>query len=170
MARRPRAAVVVLALACTLWCTSCVLTEGDQYLVQTAPPNGVHVTLSPDATGALVGVSEMVRTGVRLDPLLAARGYAVRCDRLTNTRASGDRCALAVLRATPIRGSLAARAPMRAAWLRATHPWEEADFASDAMAPVRAHRRACAHVTLRLGPVVPDANWTWRAAGARGCS
>lgn len=158
-----------LGLLLAMTCTSCVLAESKDYVVQPAPPNGIHVTLRPQPTKLLVLVSDLVTAGVAIDRALADKGLHLTCDSYPNVRAMGDRCAFRVLAAARPKGSLVSKAIVALAWGRALAPNELGDFSSDALAAVRRHRGACVHVTIRGLPRAADANWTWRSAGNRGC-
>ena len=166
----PRRARPLLALALAVACSSCVLAEGSQYVVQPAPPNGVHVTLRPSPTRALALLSDLVARGTSVDRALAARGYRISCDHRSHDRRAGDRCAFEVLRATPVRGGLLQQSAARFAWRTALAGSELGDFSSDALGAVRRHHGGCAHVTIRRFDALHGAaNWTWRAKGSRGC-
>lgn len=161
--------LAAIGLLVALTCTSCVLVESKDYLVQPAPPDGIHVTLRHRPTGLLELVSNLVTAGVAIDRALSDRGLRLTCDAYPNTRSSGDRCAFRVLKASRPNGSLVTRTLVAAAWRRALSDGELADFSHDALAQVRSHPGACAHVTIRGLPRPMVANWTWRRAGSRGC-
>jgi hypothetical protein len=143
-----------------------MLRESTHYVVQPAPPDGIHVTLRRPPTQLLGAVSDLVTAGSPVDGALRSQGLRVRCDAWANRRSSGDRCAFEVLRATDLGGSLAAQAFARLAWNRAVDHDQLSDFSDDAMAAVR-RRGGCLHVTIRgaRGSV----NWTHRSAGSTGC-
>lgn len=164
---RPRL-VVAVALVTAIACTSCLLAESRDYVVQPAPPSGVHVTIRRQPTQLLSAISDLVTQGRAVDRALEGAELGVRCDHLADRRSEGDRCAFLVLRATRISGSLVAGV-VRLAWNEAVSEGELGDFRDDAMVAVRrAKGRACLHVTLRTGTPV-NANWTTRAWGSTGC-
>ena len=154
------AAIVVL-------CSSCVLRESTHYTLQPAPPDGVHVTLRPQATDLLKAVSDLVTAGRPIDGALRSQGLAVRCDTRADRRPEGDRCAFDVLGATKVDGSLAGQAFARLAWNRAIARDQLSDFSRDGMIKVRANPGACLHVTIR--GTTGSVNWTWRTARSTGC-
>ncbi|MFN8017232.1 MAG: hypothetical protein U0P45_03820 [Acidimicrobiales bacterium] len=164
---RTLALPLVVAIVAVL-CTSCVLAQGTDYVVQPAPPNGVHVTLRPRPSHLLVVISDLVAGGVAVDRELARHGYRVSCDGGGATRANGDRCALAVLRATRLAGGLVGASVARLGWGTAVASGKLGDFSADALGVVR-RRGGCVHVTIRRTSFTSWANWTWRAAGSHGC-
>ncbi len=163
--------LVVVALTAIV-CTSCVLTESKHYVIQTAPPSGVHVTLRHDTGALLQGLAYRVRQGDPVDGLLASNGYDVRCDRDTNSWESGDRCAFRVLGATPVAGGIATGLA-HTYWSDAVASDEFSDFHNDAMAAVRAVSSRCLHVTIRNVGDWPvewrDSNWTYRTSSDAHC-
>ena len=170
--RRPLVATALAVLLAST-ATSCVLKESDQYVIQPAPPNGIHVTLKNGTSRLLLALSELVRKGQDADGPLASFGYGVRCNSYANTWYYGDRCAFRVLRATPIQGGLVASAANRLYWSDAL-AWDEFDdFRTDAMSRVRFLPSRCAHVTIRNQGDWPvewrDSNWTYRSGSDPRC-
>jgi hypothetical protein len=159
-------AVVASALA------GCVLTEGDRYVVQPAPPNGIHVTLRPKTSGALWVLSKLVRAGGDADGWLRKGGMSTRCNYYRDTSYYGDRCAFRALREVRIAGSLE-----RSWWGDAVN-WDMfSDFRSSTMKPFRDNEarmsKGCAHVTIRNAGEWPiewkNSNWTVRLASDPKC-
>lgn len=167
------ARLVGLAAAIVVLCSSCVLRENNEYVVQDAPPNGIHVTLKVGVSDSLKTASEFVASGKGLDDLLVKAGYSsVTCDQYENTVYNGDRCAFRLVRATPTDAGLAGPA-VDLYWNDALN-WDEFDdFRNDAMSPIRKTKESCLHVTIKnLGewPIEwRDSNWTYRLQSDSKC-
>jgi hypothetical protein len=148
-------------------CASCTLEEGSAYVVQDAPPSGIHVTLKVSTTDILRVLSDAVEGGAEVDRELAKNGLGeVDCDAYPNTQYYGDRCAFRAIRATPVTGTLARDAARRLYWDDA-RSWDEFDdFRGDSMAQIRNRAKSCIHVTIKNVGDWPvewrDSNWTWR--------
>lgn len=163
--RRARLTSMALAAVLTIGLSSCVLTEGKEYIVQPAPPNGIHVTLKVGVSDKLKTVSDFVDRGNDIDRWLRDSGYDVRCNYYDDTVYYGDRCAFRVLRATQTDAGLAEPA-VRIYWDDA-RAWDEFDdFRHDAVGPTRRRAGTCLHATIRNVGDWPvewrDSNWTFR--------
>lgn len=171
--RRRHLGATVFAVTLALSASSCVLEESEHYVIQPAPPNGIHLTLRNGTSRLLLALSELVRNGQDADGALRSFGYGVRCNSYANTWYYGDRCAFRVLRATPVEGGLVQSAANRLYWSDAI-AWDEFDdFRTDAMGPVRFLPSRCAHVTIRNQGDWPiewrDSNWTHRSGDDPKC-
>ena len=170
---RPLFLSLTIVLAATLGLSSCVLTEGPEYVVQPAPPGGLHVTIKAGPTALLHIVSDMITRNDRVDHLLRAADVSTRCDSSRGTRARGNRCVYSILQDMEMRGNLIATALGRLVWGEATKDSEFADFANDAMAPTLARRNSCLHVTVREYGDWPvtwwNTNWTYRTSSDSKC-
>jgi hypothetical protein len=168
-----RAWSVALLLVTALVCSSCVLRENKEYVIQDAPPNGIHVTLKVGVSDSLKTASEFVASGKDLDVLLAKAGYGtVTCDQYESTVYNGDRCAFRLVRSTPTDGGLLEPA-VDLYWSDALN-WDEFDdFRSDAMSPIRKTKESCLHVTIKNVGEWPiewrDSNWTYRLQSDSKC-
>lgn len=171
--RRPLFLAVAIAVGASLGLSSCVLTEGPEYVVQPAPPKGLHVTLRVGPTVMLHVVSDMITRNDRVDHLLRDAGLPTRCDSSRGTRARGDRCAYRILQDFEVRGNLITNTIGRTVWSEATKDSEFADFANDAMGPTRGRRGSCLHVTVREYGDWPvswwNTNWTLRTSSDSKC-
>jgi hypothetical protein len=154
--------------------TSCVLREGPEYVVQPAPPSGVHVTIKLGPSSMLKAVSDIVADGGAIDGHLRTYGLPTRCDHYANTRYYGDRCAFDVLGDVEMGGGLAGGAS-RLYWNDAIADDEFGDFRNDALGRVRSRdNTTCLHATIRNYGDWPvewrETNWTVRTkAGDSKC-
>lgn len=172
---RRRATATWLAMAATLAVvlSSCVLKKGDQYVVQLAPPNGIHVTLRVGTSDQLKSVSTLLYEDQDVDGLLRRFNYTVRCNSYPRRSTYyGDRCAFRVLRATPVDAGLATPG-VKVFWDDALTWNEFDDFRHDAIAPIRRRPGTCLHATIRNQGAYPllwrDTNWTHRDRTDRNC-
>jgi hypothetical protein len=150
--------------------SSCVLTENDEYVVQPAPPNGFHLTISNPMSVQLKGASDAVAAGVNIDHVLRDRDIDTTCPEV-GTRERGDRCAFRILKSVDIEGWIAAVGNIY--WRDAVADDEFGDFRDDAMAPLRTNGTRCLHVTIRNVGDWPiewrDSNWTYRESSDSHC-
>ena len=170
---RPTARLAALALVLATTAGACVLKEAEHYVIQPAPPNGIHVTLRNGTGRLLLSLSELVRNGQDADGALRSFGYGTRCNAYANTWYYGYRCAFRVLRETPVQGGLVQSAANRLYWSDAV-AWDEFDdFRNDAMSRIRSLPSRCAHVTIRNQGDWPvewrDSNWTYRSGSDPQC-
>ncbi|MCU1499516.1 MAG: hypothetical protein JWM47_3469 [Acidimicrobiales bacterium] len=168
--RRWSVLVIAALLACSL--ASCVLREGNEYVAQPAPPNGIHATIRSGPSSLLVVVSDLVRKGQNPDKWLVKTKYRTRCNAYPRTAKHGDRCAFRLLRESRTTGILE-----KGWWNDATN-WDMlTDFHRDAMGPFRSHRKrmraGCLHVTIRNVGDWPiewkNSNWTVRTRSDPKC-
>lgn len=161
--------ILVLALAAIL-ASSCVLKEGEGYVVQPAPPNGVHLTISAGFTEELQLASDVVAQGVNIDAVLRDRNIDTTCPNLGD-RTRGDRCAFRILGAVDIEG-FGSGIFENGYWNNAVSGKEFDDFRNDGMAKTR--NTGCLHVTMKRVQIsvfyeTEDANWTYRTKADSHC-
>lgn len=167
--------LVALFMVVAVAANGCVLKEGEGYVIQPAPPNGIHVTIVAGMTDQLKLASDVVAQGVNIDAVLKDRNINTTCPDL-GTRKNGDLCAFKILRSTKIEGGLVvAKILGNAVWGSATRMGEFEDFRRDSMTQVRKYAGSCVHLTAStvfippFGPSWPDYNWTYRKASDAQC-
>lgn len=172
--KQRRASALAAGLAGVTLMTSCVLREGTEYVVQPAPPNGVHVTIKLGPSSMLKVISDRIASGADVDGLIRAYGLSTRCASYPRTRYYGDRCSFDILGDIEVSGGLASGL-YRLYWSDAVANDEFADFRNDALGRVRSkNNTTCIHATIRNYGDWPiewrETNWTVRTlAGDSKC-
>jgi hypothetical protein len=165
-----RGTTAVIAVGAMLALSSCVLRETSDYVVQPAPPTGVHVTIKLGPTTMLKFASDIIAGGGNIDSMLRDFGIPTRCDGHARTRYGGDLCAFEILQDMDVSGSLIDNAANQLYWSDAINDDELDDFRNDALARVRlvkdVEQTICLHATIRNVGDWPvewrDTNWTTR--------
>lgn len=171
--KQRRASALAAGLAGVTLMTSCVLREGTDYVVQPAPPSGVHVTIKLGPSSMLKAVSNMVAEGSSVDGHLRAYGLTTRCDAYPNSAYYGARCAFDVLGDVEMGGGLAGGIK-RLYWNDAVADDEFSDFRNDALARILPKDNTnCLHATIRNDGDWPiewrETNWTIRTKSDSKC-
>ena len=170
--RRRRALAWVPAVLAMLVLSSCVLREGEHYVIQPAA-RGVHVTLRAGTSRLLEAVSDSIAKGNPINGALRDNGYDLRCDHYANSQTYGDWCAFQLVQRTEVGGGLVEDTLSRLYWNAAIDDSELTDFRNDSMAKLRTYDGSCLHVTIQNVGEWPfewrAANWTYRRASDSKC-